>query len=259
MWATNTLTLMPDLIAAALALPGLWWLVGAIVAAGLVRGFTGFGSALIIMPAAASVLDPFAALAFLTVVEFWGPLPNLRDAWRTGAPREAARLLVGAAVGLPLGLWGLSMLDPAMFGWAVSVIVLILLALVMSGWRYAGTLRPAGTVGVGATGGFLGGIAGVPGPPVIMLYMASAQPIAVIRANFLLYLFGFDVLMATIFVIADLLDPLAIVVGLLLVPLYMCANVLGAKLFDPRAERLFRAVAYIVIATSAIVGLPIWS
>ena len=250
---------MPDLLSTALALPGLWWLVAAIAAAGLVRGFTGFGSALIIMPMASSVLDPFAALAFLTVVEFWGPLPNLRAAWRAGAPREAWLLLAGAALGLPLGLWGLSLLDPRIFGWSVSVIVLILLVLVMSGWRYTGTLRPAGVAGVGSLGGFLGGIAGVPGPPVIMFYMASAQPIAVIRANFLLYLLGFDVLMVGFFVSFGLLDALAVTVGLICVPLYMCANVLGAWLFDPRAVRLFRAVAYIVIAAAAIAGLPVWS
>ncbi|MEO9682308.1 MAG: sulfite exporter TauE/SafE family protein [Tateyamaria sp.] len=250
---------MLDLITAALALPGLWWLIGAIIAAGLVRGFTGFGSALVIMPIASSVLDPFAALAFLTTVEFWGPLPNLHAAWRAGEPRETAKLLAGAVVGLPLGLWALSRLDPAAFGWSVSIVVLVLLALVMTGWRYAGTLRPAGIVGVGTIGGFLGGVAGVPGPPVIMLYMASALPIAVIRANFLLYLLGVDVLMAVVFIGFGLLDPLAITVGLICVPIYMCANVVGARLFDPSAERLFRVVAYIVIAASAIVGLPVWS
>lgn len=249
---------MPDLVTAALALPGLWWLVGAITAAGLVRGFTGFGSALIIMPAASSVLDPFAALAFLTVVEFWGPLPNLPAALREGERREALRLLLGAAIGLPLGLWALSLLDPAVFGWSVSVIVLILLVLVMTGWRYGGTLSRPMVAGVGSVGGFLGGIAGVPGPPVIMLYMASALPIATIRANFLLYLLGIDLLMIGVFVIFDLLDPLAITAGLLCVPLYMLANVAGAWLFDPNAERLFRAVAYIVIAASAILGLPVW-
>jgi len=111
----------------------------------------------------------------------------------------------------------------------------------------------------GGVGGFLGGLVGVPGPPVIMLYMASARPIAAIRANFLLYLLGVDVLMIGIFAATGLLDLLAITVGLICVPVYMCANVLGAWLFDPKAERLFRSVAYIVIALSAIVGLPVWS
>ncbi|MEO0401367.1 MAG: sulfite exporter TauE/SafE family protein [Pseudomonadota bacterium] len=249
---------MPDLVSAALAMPGLWWLVGAIVAAGLVRGFTGFGSAMIIMPAASSVLDPFAALAFLTVVELWGPLPNLRAALRDGTPGETLRMLVGAAIGLPLGLWALSHLDPAVFGWSVSVVVLVLLVLVMTGWRYSGSLGARGIFGVGTVGGFLGGISGLPGPPVIMLYMASARPIAVIRANFLMYLLGIDVLMVAVFVTFDLIDPPAIVMGLMCVPIYMIANVIGARLFDPGAERLFRAVAYVVIAASAILGLPVW-
>lgn len=250
---------MPDLVIAALALPGLQWLALAIVAAGLVRGFAGFGSAMIIMPVASSVLDPFAALAFLTVVEFWGPLPNFREAWRTGQRADALRLLGGALVGLPLGLWGLSLLEPSVFGWGVSILVLVLLAFLVSGWRYHGPVGPRTIVGVGSLGGFLGGVAGIPGPPVIMLYMASAKPIAVIRANFLLFLLGFDLLMLAIFSAMGLLDTLAIVVSLLLVPVYMIANTLGALFFDPAAEGLFRRVAYLVIAVSAISGLPIWS
>ena len=37
------------------------------------------------------------------------------------------------------------------------------------------------------------------------------------------------------------------------------ANIIGARLFDPKRERLFRTVAYIVIAASAILGLPLWN
>ncbi len=250
---------MPEIVLTALALPGLWWLALAITAAGLVRGFTGFGSAMIIMPAASSVLDPFAALAFLTVVEFWGPLPNLRDAWRVGQRADALRMLGGALVGLPVGLWLLSLMQPEVFGWAVSVSVLVLLGFLVTGWRYHGQIGARTTVAVGGLGGLLGGVAGIPGPPVIMLYMASAKPIAVIRANFLLYLLGFDMLMLAIFAVMDLLEPQSIVVGVLLVPVYMLANAVGARYFDPAAERLFRRVAYIVIAASAIIGLPIWS
>ena len=249
---------MPDLIGSALALPELWWLVGAIIAAGIVRGFSGFGSAMIIMPAASSVLEPFAALTFLVVVEFWGPLPNLRSAWHAGQRWDALRILVGAALALPVGLWALSMMAPAVFGWTVSIAVLVLLVLLVTGWRYAGTVGPRTLFGVGALGGLLGGIAGVPGPPVIILYLASAKPIAIIRANFLLYLLGIDLMMLAIFGVLGLLDSVAVFVGLLLVPVYMAANILGARFFDPDAEHVFRAVAYLVIAASAILGLPVW-
>ena len=54
------------------------------------------------------------------------------------------------------------------------------------------------------------------------------------------------------------LDVEAIVIGLLLIAPYICANIAGAKLFNPEAEGQFRMVAYIVIAASAILGLPLW-
>ena len=49
------------------------------------------------------------------------------------------------------------------------------------------------------------------------------------------------------------------VAGLAISLPYMGINWLGARLFDPARERVFRAVAYVVIATSAVLGLPVWS
>ena len=53
---------MPDLLAQALAQPGLGWLFAAALVAGVVRGFSGFGTAMAFMPVAGAILSPFAAL-----------------------------------------------------------------------------------------------------------------------------------------------------------------------------------------------------
>ena len=53
---------MPDAALAALELPGVWWLAATLVAAGIVRGFSGFGSALIFVP----VAGIFLPLGFFT-------------------------------------------------------------------------------------------------------------------------------------------------------------------------------------------------
>lgn len=249
---------MPDLLAQALALPGLGWLFATIIAAGLVRGFAGFGSALIIMPVASSVLSPFAAIAFLTVLDLFGPVPLLGRAFRQADRRDVARLLAGVTVVMPLGLFLLGYIPGDVFGWIVSVVVLVLLVLLVAGWRYNGQLSPAMTVGVGGLGGFLAGISGLAGPPVIMLYMASRLPVAVIRANFLLFLLGIDVLMLGMLAVVGRLDSTAVVIALVLLAPYMLANMIGARLFNPGAEPVFRAVAYVIIATSAVLGLPIW-
>jgi hypothetical protein len=39
---------------------------------------------------------------------------------------------------------------------------------------------------------------------------------------------------------------------------YMAGSAVGVALFDPTKERVYRVVAYIVIAGSALIGLPVW-
>jgi uncharacterized membrane protein YfcA len=249
---------MPDILATALATDGLIWLVIAVFIAGLVRGFAGFGSAMIIMPVASSVLTPVEAVVFLITAELIGPVPNALAAWREGTPRDVGRLALGAVLALPFGVWALSSMDATMFGWAVSIAVIILLILTVSGWRLKGELTKPLTVTAGAVGGFMTGFAGIPGPPVIMLYMASRLPVSVIRANFLLYLVVLDLMLFPLLWALGLMNwPIAFL-GLLVGIPNLVANMLGARLFDPSAERVFRIVAYLVIAASAIVGLPLW-
>lgn len=250
---------MPDPLAQALATPGLGWLALAVCVAGMVRGFSGFGSAMIIMPVASSVLSPVGAIVFLTMTELFGPLPNLPHALREGSRADVMRLGIGALIAIPFGVFSLSYMSPDFFGWVVSAVVLLLLVPLISGWRYHGQLTPPLVMGTGALGGFLSGSTGMPGPPVIMLYMASSMPVSVIRANFLLYLLMIDVMMIAVVALFDLLELVPILVGLLLVVPYMLSNIAGAALFRPGAERLFRAVAYLIIAASAILGLPLWT
>lgn len=250
---------MLEALAGVLQTEGLLWLLTGVVAAGLVRGFAGFGSGMIIMPVASAVLSPVAAVTFMMMAELLGPLPNLPAAWRDGAPRDVARLMFGAILTVPLGILCLSIIDADVFSWAVSVSVFILLALLISGWRYKGDLTAKMTVLTGGLGGFMGGFAGVPGPPVIMLYMSSRLPIAVIRANFLLYLLAIDAVMIAVFFALDLFIWKIALLGLMAGIPNVIANMIGARLFNPDAERIFRMIAYLVIAASAILGLPIWN
>lgn len=249
---------MLEAIGSAFQTEGLIWLVIAVLVAGVVRGFSGFGSAMIIMPVASSVLTPVEAVIFLVSVEVLGPLPNLPNSYRDGKPRDIGLLVLGAAMMLPLGLWCLSVLDPTLFGWLVSAIVILLLGLMMTGWRYRGVLTRPIKLLTGCLSGFMTGFSGIPGPPVIMLYMASTLPAKVIRANFNMYLVAIDAILFPVLWLTGQLEWSIVLLGLLASIPYLAANVVGAMLFNPNAERFFRLVANGVIVASAVVGLPVW-
>ena len=249
---------MPDLFLEALQTEGLIWIAFAALIAGIVRGFAGFGTAMIYLPMASTYLDPVSALISLLVMDFFGPIPNLPRAWRDAKRDELTKLVIGAVIILPLASFVLTAMRPDLFRYVVSFVALTLLILLIGGVRYRGAFQDWMLYGTGALGGFLGGVAGVPGPPVIMIYMASENPPAVIRAVNMLYLWCFDIAMGIIFALRGLLSLTALAIGFIVMVPYLLGNVIGQKIFDPEKEKLYRWVAYAIIAVSAIRGLPFW-
>lgn len=233
-------------------------LAGAAFAAGLVRGFSGFGTAMVYLPVAGQVLSPFAALVTIVIFDLVGPLPNVPRALRDGAPRDVLRLVAGLVITLPLGLYTLTLVAPEVFRYAVSLTAFCLVACLIMGLRYRGRLTPPLIYTTGGLSGFLFGIAGLPGPPVILLYMASTLPAYVVRANTLLFLFLCDVALLPTLALLGRLDGSAVLIGGLLIAPNVAGNVIGARLFRPGHERTYRWVAYAVITASALSGLPVW-
>lgn len=249
---------MPEIFQTLLAFEGVWYIAAAAFVASLVRGFAGFGTAMIYLPVATQFLPPFWALTTMVLMDIGGPLPNVRGAWAVVNRADLARLLTGAVLAMPFGLLVLGYVEPDAFRWAVSLLALTTLVILVSGLRYRGVVTNRMVFGTGAAGGFLGGVAGVPGPPVILFYMARPLKAAVIRATNMLYLLGYDVLMLGYLALIDRLEYEPVILGLVLTVPTVLGNWLGGRMFIPGYEKLYRGVAYGVILASALSGLPVW-
>jgi uncharacterized membrane protein YfcA len=250
---------MLEAFTAAFSTDKLWLLALGAFLAGIVRGFSGFGTAMVYLPVAGQVLAPFEAIASLMVKDLTAPLIHVPRALKDGHPADVLRLGVGAVIGVPIGQWILTQVEPDVFRWGVSLVALGLLVCLIGGIRYRGTLTKPLIYVTGVLGGFLAGCVGLPGPPVILLYMASTLPVSAVRANNTLYLMVADALILSLLAVKGLLVASALAIGALMIPPYLAGNWIGAVLFRPEAEKIYRWVAYAIIAGSAILGLPIWS
>lgn len=249
---------MPALLAQAMALEGVWVLGLATVLAGLVRGFTGFGSGLVYMPLAALVLPPAQAVAVLVLMDMIGPLPQIPRALRDGAPRDMIWLGLGMLPGLPLGALALFWLPPEAFRWGISLLALGTVALLVLGWQWRGSRGPAATATAGFTSGLVGGATALAGPPVILYYMASPLPVQVVRANLMMFLLMVDLALAALLLISGQIVPWVVVLALILLVPFTLATMVGAALFRPERAVLYRRLSWGLIAASALVGLPLW-
>src|SRR5207248_2379644 len=129
------------------------------------RGFSGFGSALIFMPLASSMAAPRLVAALLLIIDFVAAAPLVPNAWKHADRKATAVMVSGALIGVPIGTYFLSRLDPVTTRWIISAFVLALLMLLLSGWRYRGEDHPAIAVGIGGLSGFCSGLAQTGGPP----------------------------------------------------------------------------------------------
>lgn len=236
--------------------PDLMWLIGGAIAAGLVRGFAGFGTAMIFLPVVGQVLDPFAAVTVLLIMDLVGPLPAIPRALRDGHPADVTRLVSAMVLTVPIGVMILAYISPESFRYLVALISLTLLICLISGLRYRGTLMKPMIYGTGAASGLLAGSAGIPGPPVILLYMASPHPASVVRANNTVFLLLSDVVILFVLALFGHLVLSAVGTGVFLIVPYLLANLVGAAIFRPELEKAYRVVAYLIIAASALSSLP---
>lgn len=250
---------MPEALGTALATPGLPWLLLAIGVAGIVRGFTGFGTALIFVPVAGIFLAPQIVVGVMMLTGLVSSAALLPRAWGQADRREVGLLALAAVLTVPLGLWLMTRLDPVLIRWCVAVIAAITLAALISGWRFSGRVNRPQLAGIGAAAGGIGGLTGLTGPAVILFYLAGQSVAQRVRANTILFLAALDVVIVANLLVRGTVTAGLVTLALVLAVPYLITSLIGQALFDPRHERLYRSAAYAVIGLAVLSGLPLWT
>jgi len=223
---------------------------------GTARGFSGFGSALIFMPLASSIAAPRLVAALLLVIDFVGSAPLIPNAWKQADRRATAIMALGALVGVPIGTWFLSRLEPVTTRWIISAFVFALLLLLLSGWRYRGKDHAAVSIGIGGLSGFCSGLAQTGGPPIVGYWLGRPIASVIQRANILLFFAASDFFSLVSYALTGLITMDAIRFSIVVGPIYGIGVWFGASLFGRASETLFRSICYALIAAAVLIGLP---
>ena len=218
----------------------------------MVRGFAGFGAAMVMTPIFSALYGPAVGVALCLMLEIAVALPVVPGVVGLVDWRRIGLMLVAAAVGVPFGNLVLTWAEPEPMRWAISAIVLGAVALLASGWRYTGQPRPATALAAGASSGFLNGLAGMAGPPIAFYYLASRESAAHVRANLTTYFVFVDLVAIATFASRGLVDWNTVVLALFLAPAVMLGGVLGARLFPLASESFYRRLALALLVGVAI-------
>ncbi len=242
-----------DLIDARLA-----WVVAAAALAGLVRGFSGFGSAMIFVPVASAVYEPKIAVVLLFIFDGLVTTPMLVPAFRRCAWREVLPLTVGAAIAVPIGVRILLTAEPLLLRWLISGLVFAGVALMASGWRYRQAPSVGVSAAVGGLSGLAGGIASLYGPPVILFWLGGQSNAVMVRHNVFAFFGLISIIGGFTYWLNGMLTQPTFQIAMLLAPVYGLATWIGTRLFTVASERQFRILAFLLCGGVAVAALPLW-
>src|ERR1700688_4015579 len=174
---------MPEFAALPLAEPWFLLVIAGTVAAGIVRGLAGFGSALIIVPILNIFFGPAIGVPTLLLFDPLLPLPLVPAAFRRCSWREVLPLAIAAALFVPLGAQILILIDGNLLRRATALVIIAFVAVMAYGWRYHGRSGTLLNLGVGACAGVMSGAIGISGPPVVLFWLGGPADAAIVRAN----------------------------------------------------------------------------
>ena len=106
----------------------------AVIAAGLSRSFSGFGAALIFVPAASALVGPKLAAAILVVIDPIFASLMIPAALKIAERKSVAFMFAGAMLGVPIGTAVLMHYSPLTLRWLIAIMAAAMLALLASGF-----------------------------------------------------------------------------------------------------------------------------
>lgn len=249
---------MSEILASVIADPRFPIALAISIAAGLVRGFTGFGSALIYIPLISAVYGPHVAAPTLLLFDTICSVPFAVQCWPHATRREVLPVAVAGALALPVGVAALLYVDVLVLRWFIAMLVLFALIVLITGWRYHGRPSVAASLGVGAFAGFGSGAVQIAAPALLVFWLGGPNSATTVRANIMVLFAIQGVLAIMAYSFSGLFGAevlaLAFVIG---VP-FILAMTVGARWFRGTSDVLYRRVAYIIIAFSGLISLPLF-
>ncbi len=235
---------------------GTWLLsLGVVAIAGFTRGFSGFGSGLILAPALSLLFNPQQVVATVVLLEMTAGASLLPEAVQRARWREVLPMALSAIVMVPVGAYCLALLEPTLMRRIIGGLILGFALLLSMGKIHHAQPRLSLTSGIGALSGFLTGLAGVGGPPVVLYQLSGTNPAAANRANFIVFLALTQLIALGSYWASGLMSPAVWTLFIRFVPAFGVGLLLGRLCFKRVDEALFRRFVTGLLFTVAVLAL----
>ncbi len=240
---------------AQLSVPHLYLTCGAVVLAGLVRGFAGFGLSAILMACLAWLIAPKELIPVAFMLEAAASLAMLRGGMKRADYSVVWGLALCSALAVPIGMFATTTL-PIETSKTIALLLVLGLAIAqLFRLTPAFLATRSGLYGTGFLAGIATGLAGVGGMVVALYVLASDRKPAQMRANLVMFLFIAMFTSAVTYFGYGLFTQVTLARAVLMIPLVLLGVGVGSALFRPALAPFYKRFCLFLLAGLALSGL----
>lgn len=227
----------------------------AVFVAGIIRGYSGFGFAMVAVTSMSLVIPPVRVVPLVLILEVFASMSLVPQVWKDIDWYSLRWLLGGSIIATPFGAYLLANIPAEPMRISISLLVLVAAFLLIRGWAWKQMPGRPLIITTGMTCGILNGAAAIGGPPVILLYLSSPAGVTVSRASIIAYFLGLDSMSLAMASIQGLTNVQTLLLtAVCSIPLLLGIGV-GSKMFIKVDKESFRHHVLILLIVLSIAGL----
>ena len=220
--------------------------------AAFIRGLTGFGMAIILVPLLGLIVTPGEAVVLGILLQVLiGPV-GLKIIYADAERKSALTIAAFAVATTPMGIWLLTQTTPDVARLLIAAIAIGAFLLVLLPQRVGFTPGFKETAATGIASGILTGFAAMPGPPVVPYYLRQQIEPARARASMMLVFFATAMAGTALVFALGLASWRLAWLSALLFPPMLFGNWLGARSFGKVPASLWRSLVALILGLAGV-------
>lgn len=229
--------------------------VAAVFAAGVIRGFSGFGTGMVLVPSLSLLYEPVVAVVTVALLEAIPAIQLLRVGiahchWPTVIPMS-----VISTITVPLGALLLVSIEADTMRVIISIIVIVCVVILATGWRYKGDSGLKASAMTGALSGAITGATNLGGLPVILYYLSTSLTAQVTRASIIIFLVISAVVTLVTYTSYGIITKDILISTTWVAPVFLIAIWVGGRLFGKVSETFFRTATLTLLVGVSVMML----
>jgi len=238
-----------------LSLVEIYFIIFTVFIASIIRGFNGFGFAAICISGFSLILPVIEIVPIILALEVIISIFMVPYIWSKIDWKFVFKILLGIAIGSPIGLYLLKHLNSETTHLAVCLLVIFFSILLMKGYSNQKINNNYGKIFTGIVSGTLNGLTTLGGMPVaLFLLTTSIQPV-VIRGSLAALFFLTDIYAFALSSLAGIVDITTIYRILPLITILPIGVYIGDKFFVKSKEETYRKVVFYFLIFISIFGV----